>query len=302
MEVKKANDKSRLTARQWAKQGYVQNPDASGVEMWTNRNCARKAIYLTQHEVHKGTEEELKAYWQPEKQRKAQRRKQLEARKKELEAARQEEIKEYIQTLERRVAILKKVVRQLVNVKQPLAIETSETIVIDIETTGLNCCEDEVLQISIISDSGKTLYDSYIKPIFTDSWKDAERIHHITPNMVSDAPTIYEEMPKINAILNSARLIIGYNHSKFDNTFLEQYGAKFPKNAEIYDVMLEFAPIYGEWNDYYGNYKWQKLSVCADYYGYDWNDGAAHNSLSDCNATLYCYNKIVNSKTKGDYI
>lgn len=292
MEVKKASDKSRLTARQWAKQGYVQNPDASGIEMWTNRYCGQKAVYLTQQEVHKGTKEELKAFWHPEKQRNAQRKKELEAQKKELEAARQAEIKEYIQMLERRVAILKKVAGQLAKQSlQPLT-ETHETIVIDIETTGLDCCEDEILQVSIISDSGKTLYDSYIKPIFTESWKDAERIHHITPEMVADAPTIYEEMPKINAILRNAKRIIGYNHSEFDNPFLKQCGAVFPEDAEIYDVMLEFAPIYGEWNDHYANYKWQKLATCADYYGYDWGCDIAHNSLSDCRATLYCYNKI----------
>ncbi len=254
--------------------------------MWTNRYCSHKATYLTRQEVHKGTKEELKAFWHPERQRQAQR-------KKELEAARKAEIQAYIQTLENRVAILKKVAEHLAR-QQPLeSIEPAETIVIDIETTGLDCYKDEILQVSIISDSGKTLYDSYIKPIFSESWRSAERIHHITPEMVVDAPTIYEEMPKINVILINAKRIIGYNHSEFDNPFLEQYGAVFPNDAEIYDVMQEFAPIYGEWNDYYGDYRWQKLSVCADYYGYDWEGDAAHNSLSDCKATLYCYNKMM---------
>lgn len=32
-----------------------------------------------------------------------------------------------------------------------------------------------------------------------------------------------------------------------------------------------FAEIYGEWSDYFGEYKWQKLTTCAAYYHFDWN-------------------------------
>lgn len=53
--------------------------------------------------------------------------------------------------------------------------------------------------------------------------------------------------------------------------------------------MLAFAEIYGEWNEYYGNYKWQSLSKCAEYYGYTFK---AHDSLEDVKATLYCYKKM----------
>ena len=36
-------------------------------------------------------------------------------------------------------------------------------ICIDIETTGLDPANDEILQISIINGRGKTLYNSYIR-------------------------------------------------------------------------------------------------------------------------------------------
>lgn len=35
-----------------------------------------------------------------------------------------------------------------------------------------------------------------------------------------------------------------------------------------------------------------KLTTCANYYGYDWGEDNAHNSLSDCRATLFCYQQI----------
>lgn len=44
-------------------------------------------------------------------------------------------------------------------------------ICIDIETTGLDAANDEILQISIINGRGKTLYNSYIRPEHKREWK-----------------------------------------------------------------------------------------------------------------------------------
>ena len=52
--------------------------------------------------------------------------------------------------------------------------------------------------------------------------------------------------------------------------------------------MLEFAPVYGEWNDYYEDYKWQKLSTCARYFGYK-KENKFHSGLEDIFAILHCY-------------
>lgn len=74
-------------------------------------------------------------------------------------------------------------------------------IVLDTETTGLNAAEDELLQVSIIDNEGTVLFDSYIRPTQHTEWAEAERVNHITPEMVADAPTIAEVMPEINDIL-----------------------------------------------------------------------------------------------------
>lgn len=164
-------------------------------------------------------------------------------------------------------------------------------IVIDTETTGLNAAEDELLQVSIIDNEGAVLFDSYIRPTQHTEWAEAERVNHITPEMVANSPTIEEVMPEINDILKRYDKIVGYN-VRFDADFLKHNGAKF-LNAEYADAMKMFAPIYGEWNDQRGSYKWQKLTIAADYYGYDWSEHKeAHNSLGDCYATLYVYKKL----------
>ena len=78
---------------------------------------------------------------------------------------------------------------------------------------------------------------------------------------------------------------------------LERAGIVIPENAMQYDVMIEFAPIYGDWNEKYGDYKWQKLSVCASYYGYH-GEGSFHDSLEDVRATLYCFHCMIQGNDK----
>ena len=107
--------------------------------------------------------------------------------------------------------------------------------------------------------------------------------------MVAEAPTLAELHLELRAIFGTAREIIGYN-TFFDLAFLEPYGISSYRG--IVDVMMDFAPIYGEWSEYHDDYKWQTLSTCAAYFGYDWGEDKVHDSLADCKATLFCYKRI----------
>ena len=77
----------------------------------------------------------------------------------------------------------------------------------------------------------------------------------------------------------------------FDYAFLANAGIRFKHGTIIYDPMIEFAKIYGEWNNYYGNHTYQKLTNAACYYGYNF-DELVHDSLEDVKATLVVYNAI----------
>ena len=159
-------------------------------------------------------------------------------------------------------------------------------IVIDTETTGLNAAEDELLQVSIIDNEGTVLFDSYIRPTQHTEWAEAERVNHITPEMVADAPTIAEVMPEINDILKRYDKIVGYN-VRFDADFLKHNGAEFADNTNFVDSMKIFSLYFSADN------KRCKLTEAADYFCYDWSEHEeAHNSLGDCYATLYVYKKL----------
>ena len=174
--------------------------------------------------------------------------------------------------------------------KDLLTIDPADIRCLDIETTGLDKINDDILQLSIIDGNGNVLFSDYIRPVNKAAWPDAERIHGISPEMVAIKPTIDELRSEINQIMANAKVVLGYNSNGFDIPFLKNKGIVFPEKAEYVDVMLLFAPIYGEWNEYHGNYRWQKLTTCANYYGYEFQ---AHDALEDIKATLFCYYKIV---------
>lgn len=166
-------------------------------------------------------------------------------------------------------------------------IDIENIVIIDTETTGLKA-NDEILDLSILSGTGEVLFSEYIKPSYRKTWADAERIHHISPKMVADSKTMNDYKGYIAGCLND-KIVVGYNVS-FDLKMIQKYmPIRIKKRI---DVMEAFAPIFGEWDSYHEDYRWQKLSTCADYYHYDWGEDEAHDSLADCNATLYCFNKM----------
>ena len=166
-------------------------------------------------------------------------------------------------------------------------------VVLAFETTGLNSEIDEILQVSIIDQDGNVLVNDYCRLQKNSSWKEAEAIHGISPNMFLNKKPFEEYVETLSNILTDTDEIIIYNAS-FGISFLKKYGVNF--NDNIYDLMLEFAEVYGQWNEFYGSYTWKSLNDCCLYYGYYLDN--AHNSLEYCKATLYCYNKVINKEDR----
>lgn len=165
-------------------------------------------------------------------------------------------------------------------------------LIIDIETTGLSSENDEIIQFSAIDEYANTLMNCYIKPIHVKEWDEAMAVNGITPQMLEDKPFFGEYKELIQMLFNHAEELISYN-GNFDIQFLKANGITIDSDLVHFDVMREFAPIYGEWNEKYNCYKWQKLTKCASYFGYEFN---AHDALEDVKATLYCYKQMTNFK------
>ena len=159
-------------------------------------------------------------------------------------------------------------------------IDHSKVIVFDLETTGVDSKNDEILQVSLIDGNEKVLLNSYVKPYTKTEWKYAQQIHGISPKDVVHAPYLHELIPTMCNIFSSAQMLISYNGS-FDMRFLSAAGIDL-SDKKHFDVMRQFASAYC-------NGKAQKLVVCAQYFGYTFK---AHDSLEDTLATLFCFKKL----------
>ena len=272
------------TEKQWNKSGYVKASEDVGHFMRPNMlstGAEDLKLYLFPDEVRKATKEELYKIREPQR---IAREKYIKRQKEEAE-----EKERYFDCLtqenERLSYQNKKLMQEIIKLK---GIIPTKTIVIDTETTGLAWYDDEILQLSIIDDSGNILINELFKPLNHTSWYEAQSVNGISPEMVADKPTIQEKIIDIQEIISSASIIIGYN-TEFDINFLTSTGIFVSKVTKYVDVMCEYATVYGKYSEKYGCNKWCKLIEAAEHYGYKFK---AHDSLEDCKATLHVYNKM----------
>lgn len=175
------------------------------------------------------------------------------------------------------------------------AVKQGPFVVLDTETTGLH---GEVCQIAILSSEREILLDQHVKPVDPIPL-DASRIHGITDDMVKNAPTWGDVEPRVIAALYGKTVIV--YHAKFDRHILYNSAerAGLPKTAwkEISTwvcAMKAFAEFYGDWNEYYQSYRWQKLSFAAEYCNIPVQ--SAHNTLAGCIMTLGVIGAICNDE------
>lgn len=148
-------------------------------------------------------------------------------------------------------------------------------IILDTETTGLGDA-DQVSEVAAINTAGETLLDTLVCPSIPIP-AEATAIHGIDAAMVAAAPTFVEIYPDLRRLLDGASRIVVYN-AAYDRRLLNQ--SRLVGEHPIFRepppwecAMERYAAWYGEWNEYYGNYRWQRL------------DGG-HRALGDCLATL----------------
>lgn len=149
----------------------------------------------------------------------------------------------------------------------------------DTETTGLSPENDEILQLAIIDETGRTLWNKKYKPQHHDFWPLAQKKNGISPQSVQDAPPIASDIKAIQSIFDQADRVFAYN-AKFDIGFLRNLGITIPA-ARVIDTMKVYAAVFY-------NHQYCTLETAARECGYSY---AAHDALEDSRATLVVQNK-----------
>lgn len=173
-------------------------------------------------------------------------------------------------------------------------VRSGDYVVLDTETTGLH--NGEIVQIAIVASDGDVLLDTLVKPSKPIP-ADATAIHGITNDMVSSAPLWKDVLPEVAAAVCDWNVIV-YN-AQYDRSFLHKTNDAHGLDridwkgcAAWYCAMTAFAELYGDWNEYHQNYKWQPLYKAGQHYGLSFQPGKQHTALGDCLMTLDIIKKM----------
>jgi len=166
-----------------------------------------------------------------------------------------------------------------------LSIPANHWIILDTETTGLDE-NAEVIQIGVTDGAGRVLMNNVTCKPLRPIPAEATAIHHITNEMVQSAPSFQSAWDTLTRVADG-KIVVVFN-AAYDRRLLIQSASRLPLPEPLLPVrwecaMLKHAEWVGEWNDYRGSFRWQKLV------------GGDHSALGDCVATLETIKKMAAS-------
>lgn len=153
-----------------------------------------------------------------------------------------------------------------------LSLPGQAVLILDTETTGF---EGEVIELSIIDLAGQVKFNSRFKPILKVE-DGARRVHGLSAEMLEDCPLWEDKADEIGYLLGSAYTVLIYNQAfdvpRLAHTCHLHNVPTFKFRSDC--IMMMYAQFFGEWNDYHGNYRWQRLPA------------GDHTALGDCMSAL----------------
>lgn len=160
----------------------------------------------------------------------------------------------------------------------------------DLELTGFYD-HDEIISISIMDGTGKTVMNTLVHPVHTKKWKRTEMIHGITPEMVADAPTLEELTPQIKEIFANADNIIAYgvstdySHIKYIYKTEEEQEQLHRKIRCCANEFVRYA------HEHRPEVQHASLTDAMATLQIDWN-GIAHTSMADTDACREVWGRL----------
>lgn len=148
---------------------------------------------------------------------------------------------------------------------------------------------EELLELSVFDLMGEEVYHSYYRPEKIKTWH--TDIHHITPEMVAGIPTFSAKRNEVQALLDKAFAITGFAVDN-DLRVLTRSGIKGLEGKRVIDVKDMYWYVRGRQKDM-NPFSMPSLISCANKLGLDFGEDTAHSASADTEATLKCFNILM---------
>jgi len=150
-------------------------------------------------------------------------------------------------------------------------------VVFDLETTGISCAQDEVVEISAVKVKSGQVVDEFstlVNPGRLIPWQ-ATQVNGITDEMVSSSPDFQEALAAFLDFVGDA-VLVGHNIHSFDMKFLYRDARRFwnmvPDNDYVDTLSLARICL--------PQLHHHRLVDLAEHYGI--SPEGAHRALNDC--------------------
>ncbi len=163
----------------------------------------------------------------------------------------------------------------------------TDYVVFDLETTGISCYNDQVVEISAVKVSkGQVVeeFTSLVNPKCPIPYR-ASMVNGITDEMVKDAPAFDKVLADFLGFIGD-HVRVGHNIHTFDMKFIyrdcEKFWGKVPENNYV-DTLSLARMCLAELGHY-------KLTDLSEYYGV--STKGAHRALNDCRMNQIIYERL----------
>lgn len=145
----------------------------------------------------------------------------------------------------------------------------------DTETTGVRSDSDRIIELAAYNHLTKETFCSFINPGMPIP-PEATAIHHITNEMVSEAPTFAEVGKTFTDFCGENAILIAHNNDAFDKLFLE---AEYKRNNLVVPASWNYVDTLKWARKYRNDLPKHPLQFLREVYGIASNQ--AHRALDD---------------------
>lgn len=157
----------------------------------------------------------------------------------------------------------------------------------------------EVLELSIFADdllptgegSAREVFHSLFRPVSERRWPGSQRVHHISPAMVRNAPYFRRRQAEIQRLIDESDCLVGF---AIDNDLdaLRREGISIDESKPVIDVRDLHWLLHGRAAGVELDAR-KGLAVTASELGIPFDDADAHGAKYDTQKTLECFRELM---------